>query len=64
MFSGSQVRDDPGRPDTPEVRYFNSADKAQAESIALFVKGMLKTDVPVTHMSAQRPGYFEIWLGR
>jgi predicted acylesterase/phospholipase RssA len=64
QISGTQVRDDPGRPDTPEVRYFNSADKAQAESIALFMKGMLKTGVPVTYMSAQRPGYFEIWLGR
>jgi hypothetical protein len=59
-----QVRDDPGRPDTPEVRYFDPADKAQAESIAQFMKGKLKTEVPVTYKNVTKSGYFEIWLGR
>jgi hypothetical protein len=64
---GAKYLVDPGRPDQPEVRYFNATDKAQAEKIAEFMK--FKLNLPDLSArpykdNAVRPGYIEIWLGR
>jgi hypothetical protein len=63
--AGYQVReakilDDSGRPNTREIRYFNSQAQAQAEQLAAYFKAPVKklNDDKVT------PGYIEIWLGR
>jgi hypothetical protein len=64
---GAKHHIDPGRPDQPEVRYFNATDKVQAEKIAEFMKFKLNSpDLPARPYKddAARPGYIEIWLGR
>jgi len=58
---------DLGRPDRPEIRYFNTADKVQAEKMAAYMQakipGTVYSAVKYTDAEA-RPGYLEIWLGR
>ena len=58
---------DPGRPDQPEIRYFNAADKSQAEKIAEYVRSKFpgsKFPVNLYADDKAKPGYLEIWLGR
>lgn len=58
---------DPGRPEKPEVRYYNASDRAQAEEIANAVRYYLGLPNlaanPFTDTKA-KPGYLEIWLGK
>ncbi|QBE66741.1 hypothetical protein [Pseudoduganella lutea] len=64
---GARVKEDAGRPDHPEVRYFNASDKAQSEKIAEFMRFYLNTDNVVSKQYVDptgKPGYIEIWLGR
>jgi hypothetical protein len=64
---GAKYLFDPGRPDAPEVRYFNAADKAQADVLAEFLKFRLngkEIQETIYHVATARPGYIEIWLGR
>jgi len=64
---GAKRLSDAGRPDQPEIRYFNAGDKAQAERIAEFMRFKLsKESLPAKQYqdASARPGYIEIWLGR
>lgn len=63
---GQQKIDDPGRPLTPEVRFFNDEDAAQASAIAGSVSESLGTRVPANPYkdASAKPGYIEIWLGK
>ncbi|MBW4655969.1 MAG: hypothetical protein KME20_23445 [Kaiparowitsia implicata GSE-PSE-MK54-09C] len=64
---GSRQLDDPERPNEPEVRYFNSTDREQAEIIAEFVQSQLLNQAVRANFyqdSTAKPGYIEIWLGR
>ena len=64
---GARYKEDAGRPDHPEVRYFNGADKEQAEKIAEVMRFKLN-DKALRASEYQdptaKPGYIEIWLGR
>ncbi len=58
---------DRGRPNEPEVRYFNADDKSQAERIALYMQSKTadKGFVARAYKDARaKSGYIEIWLGR
>ncbi|WP_345951132.1 MULTISPECIES: hypothetical protein [unclassified Mucilaginibacter] len=58
---------DVGRPDAPEVRYFNMSDQQQAEKIAEFVRFKFDASnfAAKYYVDAKaKPGYIEIWLGR
>ena len=64
---GARFKEDAGRPDHPEVRYFNATDKEQAEKIAEVMRFKLNTKALLASEykdPAARPGYIEIWLGR
>jgi TIR domain-containing protein len=64
---GQRTIIDPGRPDNPEIRYFNSLDQAQAEAIAEPVRNYFndKSVAAKRYTDPQaRPGYIEIWTGR
>ena len=69
---GAKTLTDAGRPDVPEIRYFNASDRAQAEKIAEFMKFKLKGAVDAAESvpaklyddASAKPGYIEIWLGR
>lgn len=56
---------DDTRPNTPEIRYFNTVDKERAEAIATSLKVKV-LDISVIKIIDERakPGYIEIWLGR
>jgi hypothetical protein len=58
---------DKGRPAGPEVRYFNTTDRAEAEAIAEWLRFRLRAPGLEAHGyrdTSVRPGYIEIWLGR
>jgi len=58
---------DLGRPDKPEIRYFNIEDSAQAAKIAAYMQAKLgNSRFPANKYTdpTTRPGYIEIWLGR
>jgi len=64
---GSKVLNDPGRPATEEVRYFNNQDKVQAEKIAEVIKFKLSIPTLPTNFyedDSAKPGYIEIWFGK
>ncbi len=64
---GARYKEDAGRPDHPEVRYFNSTDKEQAEKIAEVMRFRLNTKALLASEYKDltaKPGYIEIWLGR
>lgn len=64
---GNKAIYDSTRPSTPEVRYFNDSDLAQATAIRDFVALRQKaTEVGLSRLedSSARPGYIELWLGR
>ena len=64
---GARLKEDAGRPDHPEVRYFNTGDKEQAEKIAEFMRFRLNTKELLASEykdPTAKPGYIEIWLGR
>jgi hypothetical protein len=64
---GARFKEDAGRPDHPEVRYFNPTDKEQAEKIAEFMRFRLNTKELLANEykdPTAKPGYIEIWLGR
>jgi hypothetical protein len=64
---GARFLLDETRPNTPEVRYFNGADHAQAEQIAAFFQARLSEPAMTAQYHTDptaRPGYIEIWLGR
>lgn len=64
---GARVKEDAGRPEHPEIRYFNASDKAQSEKIAEFMRFYLNTNNVVASKSddpTAKTGYIEIWLGR
>jgi hypothetical protein len=63
----AKFRDDAGRPDYPEVRYFNASDKDQAEKLAEYMRVRLSSKSLLANVykdATARPGYIEIWLGR
>ena len=64
---GARFIIDAGRKDKPEVRYFNSNDKEQAEKIAEFMQVKFSNSdysaFQYKDVNA-KPGYIEIWLGR
>lgn len=67
LVVGARTIVDEGRPDLPEVRYFNDTDKSQAEKLAMFVR----TRAPGKKCTARKyidstvkPSYIEIWMGR
>jgi hypothetical protein len=57
---------DPGRPNNPEIRYFNPEDEQQAEKLAEFMRFKYdKGYASILYKDAKaKPGYIEIWLGR
>jgi hypothetical protein len=58
---------DETRPSSPEVRYFNTSDAAQADTIAAFLRRTYDLAVDRgMHYPDQsaKEGYIEIWLGR
>ena len=61
------VLQDETRPSTPEVRYFNPPDSADAQALAARLRVLLKDPSllarPYRDPSA-KPGYIEVWLGR
>lgn len=64
---GKKTLKDEGRPDQPEIRYFNAPDKEQAEALAEFMRVRLSNpDIKARQYNdpSARPGYIEIWLGR
>jgi hypothetical protein len=64
---GARLKEDAGRPDHPEVRYFNAGDKEQSEKIAEFMRFRLSTKQLLASEYKDptvKPGYIEIWLGR
>jgi hypothetical protein len=64
---GARLKEDAGRPDHPEVRYFNGGDKEQSEKIAEFMRFRLNTKELLASEykdPTAKPGYIEIWLGR
>lgn len=64
---GARFKEDSGRPDLPEVRYFNASDKEQAERIAEVMRFRLNTKALLASEykdPTAKPGYIEIWLGR
>ena len=64
---GSKYILDSGRPVTPEVRYFNSSDKTQADILGEFLKIRLNAksiQETIYHVTTAKPGYIEVWLGR
>lgn len=64
---GARSLVDPGRPNNPEVRFFNLEDQQQAEKIAEFMqfKSHNNTFQAKQYVDTKaRPGYIEIWLGR
>lgn len=64
---GARLKEDAGRPDHPEVRYFNTGDKEQSEKIAEFMRFRLNTKQLLASEykdPTAKPGYIEIWLGR
>lgn len=64
---GTKVLSDAGRPDRPEIRYFNADDETGAAQLRDFMRERL-ADPSITSKryedSSARPGYVEIWLGR
>jgi hypothetical protein len=64
---GAKSINDPGRPDQPEIRIFNTVDKPQAERIAEYARLKFpNSKFPVNQFEVDnaKPGYIEIWLGR
>ncbi|MFI8615976.1 hypothetical protein ACIGHN_10755 [Acidovorax sp. NPDC077693] len=64
---GAKYKEDSGRPDHPEIRYFNATDKEQAEKIAEVMRFRLNTKALLASEYKDptvRQGYIEIWLGR
>ncbi|MCD0472406.1 hypothetical protein [Flavobacterium sp. JAS] len=64
---GSKLINDPGRPISEEVRYFNSADTKQAEKIAEVLKFKLslpELKAKLYSDQSAKPGYIEIWFGK
>ena len=64
---GERYLVDRGRPNEPEVRYFNSQDSLQADVIAGILRSRLSEKALVARYyrdASARPGYLEIWLGR
>jgi hypothetical protein len=64
---GARFKEDAGRRDHPEVRYFNASDKDQSEKIAEFMRFRLNTKQLLASEykdPTAKPGYIEIWLGR
>jgi hypothetical protein len=64
---GARLKEDAGRPDHAEVRYFNAGDKEQSEKIAEFMRFRLNTKQLLASEykdQTAKPGYIEIWLGR
>lgn len=64
---GAKKLNDKGRPDQPEIRYFNYSDREQAENIAEFMRSrpsVLAIKAKQYNDPSARPGYIEIWLGR
>lgn len=60
---------DVGRPDLPEIRYFNDnvQDRTQAGVFVSLLEAAFPGQKPAVvgfHDSSARPGYIEIWLGR
>ena len=55
-----------GTPNTTQVRYFNEADKSNAESIAALLKVQGAKDATTTRLGnlKAKPGTIEIWLGK
>jgi hypothetical protein len=58
---------DEGRPDEPEIRYYNNSDRKESEKIAKIVQSILSKPM----IKAERhnddsgtEGYIELWLGR
>jgi hypothetical protein len=58
--------EDRGRPDNPEIRYFNDGDKEQAEKLAEFMRFKYDSTYAAKFYKdgKAKPGYIEIWLGR
>ena len=66
-IAGARYKEDAGRPESPEIRYFNSTDKEQAERLAEVLRFRLNTKVLLASEykdPTAKPGYIEIWLGR
>lgn len=58
---------DEGRPDQPEIRYYNYSDQKEAERIAKNVRFILsktKTIAVYHNDDSAKEGYIEIWLGK
>jgi hypothetical protein len=61
------LTNDPSRPDSPEVRYFNTGDAAQAEELGAFMRARLKSSSVTARQyddASAKPGYVELWLGK
>jgi len=64
---GAKVLVDPERPDSREIRYYNSQDQTQAEQLAEYMTFKdPKNPLPVKWYQdpTAKPGYIEIWVGR
>jgi hypothetical protein len=58
---------DEGRPDEPEIRYYNDSDRKESERIAKIVQSILsKPMIKAEHHNDESgtEGYIELWLGR
>lgn len=64
---GAKVLNDTGRPDLPEIRYFNGEDESGANQLREFMRERLKDPTVSSKRYEDRsakPGYIEVWLGR
>lgn len=64
---GAKTLTDPGRPDRPEIRYFNAQDEVGATQLRDFLRERLADPAIVAKQypdDSAKPGYMEVWLGR